>query len=181
MAHQQADAAFFDFQGPPALLLGDAAQQELGEVGDVFQAVAQRRHVDGHDVEAVVQVFAEVAPLDGFLQVAVGGGDDAHPHFQGLGAADPFKLTFLQHAQQLGLERGRDFADFVEEDRALVGEFKAPLALVQRAGERAFLVAEQLGFQQVVGQGGAVEFDERPAGAGGVVVDGVGDDFLAGA
>ena len=29
--------------------------------------------------------------------------------------ADPFKLLFLQHAEQLGLHRERHFADFIEE------------------------------------------------------------------
>ena len=37
-------------------------------------------HADGDDVEAEVEVLAEVAPLDGLLEVLVGGGDDAHVH-----------------------------------------------------------------------------------------------------
>ena len=96
------------------------------------------------------------------------------------GSADAFQFAFLQHAQQLGLERGGDLADLVEEYRAAFGLFEASLALRHRAGECAFLMAEQFAFQQRLRQGRAVEFDEAAARTRRVVMDGVGDQFLAG-
>ena len=48
------------------------------------------------------------------------------------------------------------------------------------AGEGAAAVAEQLAFEQVAGDGGAVEGDERFLCAVGEFVDGACEDFLAG-
>ena len=45
----------------------------------------------------------------------------------------------------------RHIADLVEEQRAAVGLFKAPLTDLVRSGEGAFLVAEQLRLDQILG------------------------------
>ena len=60
------------------------------------------------------------------------------------------KRPVLQDAQQLGLRLERHLADLVEEQGAPVGGLEAPLALAQRAGEGAALVAEQLGLDERV-------------------------------
>ena len=78
-----------------------------------------------------------------------------------LGAADALEAPLLQHAQQLGLHRRRHVADLVEEERAAVGQLEPARALADGAGERPFLVAEQLALQQGLRQGGAVDGDER--------------------
>ena len=52
------------------------------------------------------------------------------------------------------------------------------LALVG-AGEGAALVAEELGLEELEGEGGAVDLDEGALAAGGAVVDGAGDELLA--
>ena len=49
-------------------------------------------------------------------------------------AADPLELAVLQHAQQLGLRRLVQVADFVEEDGAAVGQLE--LAAPQRRPRR---------------------------------------------
>ncbi len=87
----------------------------------------------------------------------------------------------LQHAQDLGLRVLAHVADFVEEQAAAVGLLEAADALLVGAGEGALLVAEQLGLEQVLLQRGAVHLDEVAAGARRVVVDGAGDQLLAGA
>ena len=43
----------------------------------------------------------------------------------------------------------RELADFVEQQRAVVGHFHQAHLVVHRAGERAALVAEQLGLDQL--------------------------------
>src|SRR5690606_14138199 len=48
-------------------------------------------------------------------------------------------------------------------------------------GERPLLVSEELRVDEVRRDGAAVHADERPAGALGTLVDGAGDDLLAGA
>ena len=87
----------------------------------------------------------------------------------------------LQDAQQFGLQPGSQFADFVEEDRAAVGALELPLLQSDRSGEGAYLMPEELAFEQRFGNSGAVEGHERLARAGAVAVDGTGDQFLAGA
>jgi hypothetical protein len=102
--------------------------------------------------QPVIQVFAEAAGAHVVLQVAVGRGDDAHVHRHRPVAAERPELALLQHAQQLDLEGRAGFADFVEEQRAAIGLLEQADAVVDRAGEGAALVAEQLGFEQRVGQ-----------------------------
>ena len=96
-------------------------------------------------------------------------------------AADPLEPLLLQHPQHLRLRQRRHVADLVEEQRpagALL-ELADPLAV--GPGERALLVAEQLALQQRLGDGGAVDRQERPGGPAAVLVDGAGDQLLAGA
>ena len=61
------------------------------------------------------------------------------------------------------------------------GELEAPLFAGMGAGKCALFVAEQLGFDQALGQRGATDFDERLVRAQRVVVNRVGDELLAGA
>ena len=152
-----------------------------GQLQDVLGAGAQRRQLDGEVRQAIEQVLAEAPFLDQRAQVAVGGGDDAHVDLVRLRAAQRAHLAFLQHAQQLGLQRQRHVADLVEEQGAAVGCIEQALAVAVGAGEGALAVAEQLALQQVLRQRGAVLHDERLAAAEAAVMDGAGDQFLAGA
>ena len=111
----------------------------------------------------------------------MGRRNQPHIDLDGTAAADTFQLAFLQHAQQLGLEGRRDLADLVEEQRAAVGRLETALARIDRAGEGPLLVAEEFGLEQVFRQRSAIEAHVGAACARRVVVDGVGDEFLAGA
>ena len=65
--------------------------------------------------------------------------------------------------------------------RAAVGQLELALLLLAGAGERALLVAEQLRFEQRLGQRRAGDRHERLRGAVAGVVDGARDQLLAGA
>ena len=143
--------------------------------------VAQRRHVDVEDVEAVEEVGAQVALGDGVAGVAIGGGEDADIDIL-LGArAKAAKLAFLEDAQQLGLGADGHFADLVEQQRAAGGQLEAAGAALDGAGEGAFFVAEDFAFDERFRDGGAVDGDEGPRLARAEVVKGAGDQLLAGA
>ncbi|VVE04435.1 hypothetical protein PNO31109_02287 [Pandoraea nosoerga] len=115
-------------------------------------------------------------------QIAVCGGDHAHVARHGLRRAKPQYLALLQHAQQARLQRHRHFADFVQENRAVVGRLeKARLAAAPRAGERPFLVAEQLALEQGFRKRRAVDRHERIVPAPARVVNALREQFLAGA
>ena len=115
---------------------------------DIVPALAQRRQLDRKNVEPVIKILAEFSFLRRLLQIPVGGGDHADIDFLRPRAAHGLKLPFLKHAQQLHLKLHRQLADFVEKDRAAVGEGKAAFALLCRAGEGALFMAEQLAFDQ---------------------------------
>ncbi len=87
----------------------------------------------------------------------------------------------FEDAQQLGLRADVHLADFVEKDRAVIGRLELADLLLRRSGERAFLMAEQLALQQRLGQGGAVETDERPLLARTGEMDRARHQLLAGA
>ena len=111
-----------------AVLLGEAHEEVVRERQDVARARAQRRHLDVDDVEAVVEVLAEAPRRDLVGEVAVGRRDDADVDLHGLVAADALERALLEDAQELDLDRRRDLADLVEEERAAVGLLEAPLA-----------------------------------------------------
>ena len=133
--------------------------------GHVLEPLTQRRQVDRHDVEPVVQVLAEPVVGDGLGEVQVRGGDDPAIGLDRLGAADPLEPLVLEHPQQLGLHAQRQVADLVEEERPAVGELEPAFFLPVGAGERPPLVAEQLALQQVLGKRRAVDDLELAAAA----------------
>ena len=120
------------------------ARPVLGKERDVLGPLPQRRHPDREHVEPEEQVRAEPAFADRFLQVPVGGCHDAGVRPQRLMAAHALELALLQHAQEGDLDRRRQLAHLVEEDRAPGGQLEAALAALQSAGEGSPLVAEQL-------------------------------------
>src|SRR5438445_7040919 len=93
--------------------LADLLKKRLAEGQDVGFPFAQRSNADVEDLEAVIQVFAKIAPLDGLAQVAIRRGDDAHVRLLQPGAAEALEFPLLQYAQELGLRRRAHFADLV--------------------------------------------------------------------
>ena len=100
-------------------------------------------------------------PCHTLLQVSVGGRNHPYIHAQIVVAADALHLALLQKAQNLALQRQRHVADFVQKQRSAMRGLNAPDARLQRAGKCALGVAEQLGFQQRVGNGRAVDHHQR--------------------
>ena len=81
----------------------------------------------GKDAQAVIQVRPESSLGDRGLEIDVRRRDQPHVDAAGLGRADALELAFLQDAQQLGLQLGRELADLVEKNRAAVGQLEPPL------------------------------------------------------
>ena len=121
---------------------GELAQEVVGQQRDVFAPVAHRRHVKGDYVQAIEQVFAEIAALDLFVQVLIGGRHHAHVHLHRRPGAHRLEALLLQCAQHFGLRAQAHVADFVQENRSAIGFLKfADLGFV-RAGETALDVPE---------------------------------------
>ena len=77
-----------------------------------------------------------------------------------LAGAEAAELHLLQDAQQLDLGEEAEVADFVEEERAVGGLLEVAFASADGAGEGAFLVAEELGFNEGFRNGAAGDGDE---------------------
>src|ERR1700674_1900958 len=85
----------------------------------------------------------------------------------------------LENVQQLGLQVGTHLRNFIEKDRAFVGEFKFPGFRTNGAGESALFESKQFGFEQFARERGAIYFDEGLDAARGSHVDHASDNFLA--
>ncbi len=146
----RASGASFGRRG--AIAQGQVFAQGLDQRRDVTAPHPQRRHAHGQHMQAVEQVFAEPALAHQHTQIARSGGDDAHIKRHQLVAAQWLDLALLQRAQQLGLQTLRHVADFIEEQRAAIGQLElavAPLAVGPGVGAGGH--AEELGFEQRVG------------------------------
>ena len=110
----------------------------------------------------------------------VGRGENAHVDGARLGAANPPDLLVLQDAQQLGLDGERQVRDLVQEERAGIGDFEQPRLGCVRIRERAPLVAEQFGLDELLRQGRAVDGNERRAVARSATVDRPREELLPG-
>ena len=71
--------------------------------------------------------------------------------------ADAGDFALLEHAQQPHLRGERHLADFIEKDRAVISLLEDALMLRAGVGEGPLFVPEEFIFQQVFGDGAAVE------------------------
>ena len=162
-----------------AVFLREFLEEGHGEEGDVVPALAQGRDVDVHDVEPVVEILAESSLGYLLLEVAVGGGHDAHVGLYGLLPAHALEFPVLEDAQDLYLHVLVDFAYLVQKEGALVRELETPPRPRLGPREGAFLVAEELALEETLRQGRAVDLDEGAALARREVVYRVGYELLA--
>src|SRR5262245_29608234 len=100
----------------PVVLFIVQVEKMSDELRDILAAVAERRQVNGHHVEPVVEVFAKTARGGLGQQVAVAGGNDAGIDANGLRIAHAFELSLLERTQQLYLQMRRRGVDLVKED-----------------------------------------------------------------
>src|SRR2546427_553387 len=134
--------------------------------------------MDGEDVQAVVEVFAEALLLDEASEVAVRRGDQADVDLARPGAADTLELLLLEDPEELWLEFQRDLPHLIEEERAAMGHLEASDLLRDGPGEGTPLVTEELTLEEPRGDGRAVDLDEGSLAAAASVVDGARDQFL---
>ena len=134
-----------------------AREKAIRQHRNIHGALAQRRQPDREGVDAVVEIFAETALAHEHVERAIGGRDQAEVDVDRFVAAEAFEASLFEHAQQLGLRHQRHVADFVEEQRAAVGELEAARLAIVRAGEGAFFIAENFRFEQAVRERGAVD------------------------
>src|SRR5882762_1405969 len=147
---------------------------------NVFAACPQRRQQHWEHIQTVVEVATKFASRHHLHQITVGCSHQPHVHLVSPSAAQALKFLFLQHPQQLRLERRWNIAHFVEEECAFIGQLKTANLLRYGSSEGAFLVAKQLTFQQIQWNSCAVHSDEWAAAPRANVVNCTRDQLLAG-
>src|SRR6267154_5241614 len=158
---------------------GKPLDQIFDQERDVFGTLAERRDVDRKDVEPVKQILPECSCGNRFRQVAVGRRQEADVHVNRVAVAHALDLVILKDAEQGDLGFRRQIADFVEENRATVGGFESPQTSLQRARERALLVAKELRRDERRRDGCAVYPNEGASGSMRFPMNGSRDQFLA--
>ncbi len=96
------------------------------------------------------------------FEIPVGRGYDSHVGHASPRLADPLELLVLQEAQHLRLDRWRDFAHLVEEQRSTFRRLDAADAVGDRTGESPPGVPEQFARQELLGQRGTAHHGEGP-------------------
>ena len=116
-----------------------------------------RKHAD-----AIEQIQPEATAVHFRPQIAVRSREHAHGHLASRALTDTLELSFLQHAQELGLQVQRDFPDFIKKKRASVRELEPPDSVADGARERSAYMSEELALEQVLRNGGTVDFYQGP-------------------
>jgi hypothetical protein len=100
--------------------------------GNILAALPQWRHLEGDHVDAVVQILAKFTLFHLTVEIEVGRANHACRKRHGLLTAHPKEASLIKEPQQLGLKRQRQFADFIQKERALAGALR--VALMARLG-----------------------------------------------
>ena len=128
--------------------------------GNIFGTLAQWRNPQLELAQAVEKIFAETAFFHRQFQILIGGGDHAHVDGNFPMSTQTVIRSAVQNAQQFHLDLRLQFANFVEKNRALVGQFKQTGLRGIGATEGSLLIAEQFALHQMFGQGGAVDIHQ---------------------
>jgi hypothetical protein len=133
---------------------------------EIFDAIAQRRQSKDERGKPGEEVTSEFPPPDQILERSVRRGDDAQVELDWTYSAYRQYLVFLQDAQEGGLRRAREVADFVEEQSAVGGAPNEARCVADGTGESAADVTEQLRFEQGGGERGAIDRNEGSTATG---------------
>ena len=123
-------------------------EEDLRESGDIALAFAQSRQPDRDHVQAIKQILAKRALIDGFLQVPVGCCNDARVNPGSDVAAQCLDLPLLQRAQELHLQFQGQLADFVEKHRSAAGGGKQSLSILGGTRKGSPDVAKEFALDQ---------------------------------
>ena len=99
-------------------------QEKFHQQRNIFLTLPQRGEIDGDDIQAIVEIVAELSFLDQLLEIHVGGRDDAHVNLNLLYTTQVHELSVLEHAQDFGLRVHGHGSDFIQKQCAAVGHFE---------------------------------------------------------
>ena len=133
-----------------------AADEVVGERGDVAGPITQWRQGQGDDRKTIVEVFTERALTNGLIEILVGRGDESDVGLDRLCTAHAIKSLILQDTQQVALQRERHVPDLIEKDGSTLSNFDFSCLAFHGAGERSLFMAEELVLEKIFGDRRAV-------------------------
>src|SRR5450631_2013869 len=148
---------------------------------DILSPLAQRRQLDDRDVEPVVEIGTKALLLDQFPEVLLRRRNHSTVDRYQLVRSQPLDFSFLQHTQQLDLERHRQALDFIQEHRSPIRPLDFSYPPLVCTGEGAKFMAEDLAFEQLLGETTAVDRHELSVAPTRMFMKAARDEFLAGA
>src|SRR3989441_12806854 len=137
----------------------EVGDERLDQQRNVAGTLPQRGKPERNDVQAIEQVSPKATGPDGRVEVPVCGGDQAHVHADRVASADALQFLLLHDPQQLNLAVEWQLADLVEQQSPAVRLLEPSNAALQRAGECAPFVLEQLALDESGGHRAAVQLD----------------------
>src|ERR1022692_3104691 len=147
---------------------------------DIVQTLPERRHTQRKLAQPVEKIASETSlPYQPF-QILVGGRDNSGIGRDLPGASQAVIRYSVQHAKQLYLHLGIQFADFVQEQCALMRHLEQPRLGVVGSAERPALVSEEFAFKQVLWQCRATQVHPWALGSWRKMMDRASHQFLAG-
>ena len=133
---------------------------------------------DVDDIDPVEKVAAETPFVHHVVEFLVGDVDDAAVDPDLPFPADPVEPLLLEYVEKLGLQVRVHLADLVEQDGPVLRDLEPAVLATVSAGKCSFLEPEELALQQLPGQGGAIDLDERFSRPVGRLVERLGDQLL---
>src|SRR3984957_9554565 len=135
--------------------------------------------MDWENIQAKEEIGPEPLLAHHRFQIAVRRGNQTRIRPKCARASQPLEFPLLQNAKEFGLQFERNFSNFVQENRTPVSHFEAANALRDRSGKCAFLVSEQLAFEQSRRNGRAVQLNEGLRSPWAQIMNGPSDEFLS--
>src|SRR3990170_7707832 len=148
ISHQQFCRLFCQCLLPQPLLSDDLAQKMSCQEGDVLPPLAQRRDMNGYDIDPVVKVLSEGPLLNFFREIFIGCRDDPDIDLYVSISPDPLEFLFLQDAQYLGLCVQAHVPDLIQKEGPSVCKLKLPLLYRNGPGKGPPFMTEQLAFDE---------------------------------
>ncbi len=137
-------------------------EEMLRQGRQVLQVFGERRRLDAKDGESIKEIGAEAALLCPASERLMRRRHNANVDAHRLVLAYPLQFPALEKTQQLGLKRQWHLANLIQKQRAAVRRFNSSCPALYGASERAARMAEKLGLQQCLRDGGAVQRNEGP-------------------
>jgi hypothetical protein len=153
--------------------------QLFGQGNDFRRTRLQRRNIEYELAQAIIQVASKKPFFDPLVEAPVRRGNDPHVNGFGTRIANTIDSPILEHPQEFRWEIQGQFADFIEQQRAAVGNVEMAWLVAGSARKCAALVPEHFAFEHGLRHVRAIDRHEFTVRSCGRCVNRPRQDFFA--